>query len=542
MKQKRFKLNLMIFVLLGTMLVTSCGKQGVTSADTETLKEAGNTAEEAGSAAKEDGIPDGTYSLPITMEGGSGKASIRTPVTVKVDRGEITAEFVWSSSNYDYMIVDGKRYENEAPQGENSRFTVRVPDLTKPLTVIGDTVAMSKPHEIEYVITFSEVPGGKTGGTQEKTTAEEETTSRGSSAGNQEGNQEGDPEGPEFSSLEQTGTMELSYAECFTVSYYGSYSLIRTQSGDQYLLVEKDAPVPKGIPSDITLLKKPFDKTYLVSTSVMDHFRACGCMGSVRFSGTKQDDWYLQEAKDAMDRGDILYAGKYSAPDYELLLSEGCDLAIENTMIYHKPEVKSKLEELGIPVIVERSSYESHPLGRLEWIKLYGLLYDKQSEAEAYFEAQRTEAEQLMKNPATGKKTVFFHITATGMINVKKPGDYEAKMIELAGGEYILKEVSGIDEDGKSGMNLQMEEFYRLACEADILIYNSTIGGEITSLDELLRKNELFADFKAVKEHAVYCTSRDFFQESTHIAEFMNDLSNVYSGESADFTYLKRLD
>lgn len=62
----------------------------------------------------------------------------------------------------------------------------------------------------------------------------------------------------------------------------------------------------------------------------------------------------------------------YSAPDYELILSKNCDLAIESTMIYHKPEVKEKLEQFGIPVLVEHSSYESHPLGRTEWLKLYG--------------------------------------------------------------------------------------------------------------------------------------------------------------------------
>ena len=77
----------------------------------------------------------------------------------------------------------------------------------------------------------------------------------------------------------------------------------------------------------------------------------------------------------------MLYAGKYRMPDYELILSKGCDLAIENTMIFHDPEVKEKLEELGIPVIVETSSYESDPLGRLEWIKLYGALFGKEKEA-----------------------------------------------------------------------------------------------------------------------------------------------------------------
>ena len=66
----------------------------------------------------------------------------------------------------------------------------------------------------------------------------------------------------------------------------------------------------------------------------------------------------------------MYYAGKYNAPDYELILSKACDLAIESTMISHSPEVKEQLEQLGIPVLVERSSYESHPLGRMEWLKL----------------------------------------------------------------------------------------------------------------------------------------------------------------------------
>ena len=73
-----------------------------------------------------------------------------------------------------------------------------------------------------------------------------------------------------------------------------------------------------------------------------------------------------------MEDGRMLYAGKYNAPDYERILSGSCDLAVESTMIYHSPEVKEQLERLGIPVLVERSSYERHPLGRMEWLKLYG--------------------------------------------------------------------------------------------------------------------------------------------------------------------------
>ena len=78
-------------------------------------------------------------------------------------------------------------------------------------------------------------------------------------------------------------------------------------------------------------------------------------------SGTSAENWYLPEAKEAMENGEISYAGKYSAPDYERIVSANCGLAIENTMIYHTPEVKEQLEKFGIPVLVERSSYESDP-------------------------------------------------------------------------------------------------------------------------------------------------------------------------------------
>ena len=84
-------------------------------------------------------------------------------------------------------------------------------------------------------------------------------------------------------------------------------------------------------------------------------------MDRIALSGQKESDWYIDEAKAAMQAGTMVYAGKYSAPDYETILAEGCDLAIENTMIYHTPEVVEQLESVGVPVLIERSSYESDP-------------------------------------------------------------------------------------------------------------------------------------------------------------------------------------
>ena len=96
---------------------------------------------------------DGAYTMEITFEGGSGKAKILSPVTVTVKDRTATATLQWDSPNYDYMIVDGEKYLPVNPEG-NSVFEVPVPAFDEPFDVIGDTVAMSKPHEVEYTMTF----------------------------------------------------------------------------------------------------------------------------------------------------------------------------------------------------------------------------------------------------------------------------------------------------------------------------------------------------------------------------------------------------
>ena len=99
------------------------------------------------------GIADGTYTISIGFSGGTGKASITSPVTLYVKNGTYTAKVVWTSVNYDYMKVNGVKYLNEN-NGGNSTFTIPVPALDTYFTVIGDTLAMSSPHEIEYTLYF----------------------------------------------------------------------------------------------------------------------------------------------------------------------------------------------------------------------------------------------------------------------------------------------------------------------------------------------------------------------------------------------------
>ena len=240
----------------------------------------------------------------------------------------------------------------------------------------------------------------------------------------------------------------------------------------------------------------------------------------------------------------MIYAGKYNAPDYELILSKSCDLAIESTMIHHAPEVKEQLEQLGIPVLVERSSYESHPLGRMEWLKLYGVLLGKEELAKELFDEQLKQLGNLDAGKPLGRTVAFFYISSNGYVNVRKSSDYVAKIIEMAGGSYVPDNLME-NENALSTMNMQMEAFYASVKDADYLIYNSTIDGELKSLNELLAKSSLLADFKAVKEGNVWCTEKNLFQETMGLGDMILDIRRILTEENpdpAEMVYLYRLE
>ena len=193
--------------------------------------------------------------------------------------------------------------------------------------------------------------------------------------------------------LQYQHSMELQYAQGFSVDYYeGGYTVLTTfMDGRRFLVVPEGMPVPDEIPArdgkpasaevpDI-ILYRPVSNLYLVASSAMDMFSKLDSLDAISLSGQKESGWYIEEARKAMADGRILYAGKYNQPDYELILSKDCTLAIENRMITHAPEVVEKLESFHIPVMVEYSSYESHPLGRVEWIKFFGALLGKEEAA-----------------------------------------------------------------------------------------------------------------------------------------------------------------
>lgn len=340
-------------------------------------------------------------------------------------------------------------------------------------------------------------------------------------------------------SLVYERSLELTYAQNFTVDYYkGGYTLLTTtMDKTQLLIVPQGAKIPKNLDETIRVLHRPIADIYLVASSAMDMFCALDGLDAVAFSGQKEDGWYIESAREAMRSGDICYAGKYNKPDYEMIVSGHCALAIENMMVSHAPEVVEKLESFEIPVVIDYSSYESHPLGRVEWVKFYGALLGKETKAEQIFAQQAAILDKVSASEQTDKTVAFFFVTSNGLIQVRQSSDYVPKMIELAGGRYIFDNL-GDPETKRSMMNMQVEEFYAGAKDADFLIYNSSIDGGVSSVGELVDKCGVLADFKAVQNGDVWCTTNDMYQQSLSIGYLIEDIHAMLQGENGQMHYL----
>ena len=528
-------------LVLGLLGVCGCSSQAfVSEQQTETVL----TKEETGWK-----FQDGTYQMEVELLGGSGRASVTSPAKVEIKDGKAVATLEWSSPNYDYMVVDGEKYLPVNTEG-NSVFQIPVEAFDQDIAVIADTVAMSTPHEIEYTLNFHAGENGQNAAKAD-TTGQEDAD--GAEKGQQTAAVGGNPAKTAAAPLTYDHSMELSYAENFAVDYYeGGYKLLTTRlNGDRILIVPKHQQAPEdaealvspsaeGEPGKLIVLQEPVKNLYLVASSVMDMFAQLDSMDAISMCGLKEEDWYIPAAKQAMKDGTLLYAGKYSQPDYELLLSQNCSMAIENSMIYHTPEVMEKLEEFGIPTLVEYSSYEEHPLGRVEWVRFFGALLDQEEKADQLFEKQKEALKRVEAEESTGKTVAFFYITSNGLVQVRQSTDYIPKMIELAGGKYVFENL-GDPDSRRSTVNLQLEDFYDGAQDADFLVYNTTIDRQVQTLEDLLKKCSLLKDFKAVKNHQVWCTTEDMYQQSMSAGNLIEDFHRMLTGDDKETRYLYRL-
>lgn len=573
-------------------------------------------------------IPDGSYWIRVSMTGGSGRASITSPTGFYVKDGQATADIHWSSASYDYMKLDGARYEAFTDAAGHSAMTIPVSALDTAIPVLADTTAMSKPYEIEYQLTFDgsallPMTNGQSGMSTRTAGSSGTTDADGSVLWSA---------APEIDGLTFISSEKNDVAEYFRLSIYEDasgvkYQLLETAGGrHRYLIVPAEAQgaakssvsaesevssragteanqggkksaksgteaellftaraseansankEKKGDVLELTVLQQPLTTTYVAASAVMAPLCDLGAVRQIRFSGLREEGWYVDEARAAMKEGTMLFAGKYSEPDYETLLREGCDLALESTMIYRAPEVTEKLNALGIPVYIDYSSYEPHVLGRLEWVRVYGALFGHEEKAQQWYASERDriraiqkdaeksieKSETIISKDSKNKSSatqvssgsagtdmtadqrptvVYFYVNASGQIQVRQPNDYIPELLELAGARYLAPDMSGLGGSRKSNVTVSLEDFYSSCRNADYLIYSATLDRPLSSIQELLGKNALFADFKAVKEGHVYTTDKDFYQLSDRMADFAEDVSRMLQGQG-DMHFLKQV-
>ena len=551
----------LVMVLLMGVLPAGCARKE-SAAETggpEQVTEESGKEQVTEDSGPEQVAEDGTFRPSLfRAEGGTGKVKI-TCEEVNVREGAAEAVIEFSSPHYEWVKKDDVTYEPENAGEENrktSRFRIPV-ILDEEQAISALTTAMSQPHEVEYTIfvSLTEEEGGAAGSeadaegaagdgvagdstaadqeTSEDEFSDEEAYGSGGESARAESAVERDANGaPLLPGLTFRSAMEPEYAEAFDIYEYEAhgaeapYHLIDVRDSALYLLVPDGAEVPEGMPEGITVLGRPLQNLYVAATSSMALFDAAGALDLVKLTGTDVKGWYIDAPKKALESGAMRYAGKYSAPDYELLQSSGCDLAVESMMILHTPEVKEKLEELGIPVFIDTSSRESHPMGRTEWIRLYGVLTGHEEDAEAFFAAQKEKFAASENYADTGKSVAFFSISSSGNVIVRAADDYIPRMISLAGGHYVFEDL--VNESGNSAsVRLSMEDFYNTALDADYLIYNATIEKPVGSVRELCGKFALLSEFKAVQDGNVWQVSKSLYQSPDIAAQMIEDVHKM---------------
>ena len=648
--EERRRYRIRILLVMVVLVLSGCGARSRgTDASAAQPSETSLSAAGLLSFSELSEIPDGSYWIRVSMTGGSGRASISSPTGFYVKDGQATADIHWSSASYDYMKLDGVRYDAFTDAAGHSAMTIPVSALDAAIPVLADTTAMSKPYEIEYQLSFdgsallpmtdasmaeahalptdevnramqsatTQVADAETsdsaGGSGNRTNASAETSTKTAGASGTVGESSVHwSAAPEIEGLTFISSEKNDVAEYFRLSVYedasgAKYQLLETAGGlHRYLIAPADAQVSdrksdhftaraseansankekKGDALELTVLQQPLTTTYVAASAVMAPLCDLGAVSQIRFSGLREEGWYVDEARTAMKEGSMLFAGKYSEPDYETLLREGCDLALESTMIYRSPEVIEKLGALGIPVYIDYSSYEPHVLGRLEWIRVYGALFGHEEKAQQWYQTERDRIRAIQKDAETssgeasqsGKSTeksetktsrnskneassigtssgragtdttadlrptvVYFYVNSSGQIQVRQPHDYIPELLELAGARYLAPDMSSLGGSRKSNVTVSLEDFYSSCRDADYLIYSATLDRPLSSIQELLGKNALFADFKAVKEGHVYTTDKDFYQLSDRMADFAEDVHRMLQGQG-DMHFLKQV-
>lgn len=338
-------------------------------------------------------------------------------------------------------------------------------------------------------------------------------------------------------------SMELKYANNFSVDYCANGCKIIVDGSERtFLWVPEGNEIPDDT-GDMIVLQAPLTKLGCFSTTHAALFNAIGAVDKITLVTSAQEKWQIAQVAQQMEEGTTIYVGKNSAPDFELISQAAPQVIIitANTM-HGSTEVLEKLDELGIFYVADSQHLETHPLGRVEWVKLIGALLDMEEEADAYFDNACNRVEEVAASVMgqTTHPSIIQTYVYNNLFYVRNGASYVNKMLTMAGGTYPFADLNP-EDSGNTKMSV--EEFYASTLDTDILIYDNIDDPNVSCIADILEYGDYLADMKAIKEGNVWGLKKNYFQAYDDVATMIEDIATIiyYPENEAQLHYFYRL-
>lgn len=351
------------------------------------------------------------------------------------------------------------------------------------------------------------------------------------------------PAAADKNDLTVVSSMQLQYANNFSVDYCANGCKIITDGGERtFLWVPEGSEIPDDT-GDMIVLQAPLTKLGCFSTTHATLFNAIDALDKVTMVTTAQEKWYIEQVAQQIADGTTIYVGKNSAPDYELISDAAPQVIIISANTLHgSEEVLGKLDELGIAYIADSQHLENHPLGRVEWVKLVGALLDMEDEADAYFDDAVKRVEEVAASVANQSEhpSIIQTYIYNGVVYVRNGASYVNKMLEMAGGIYPFADLNPEDS---GNTKMAIEEFYAAAVDTDILLYDNTSDTSVSSVADILAYGDYLGDMKAIKEGNVWGIQKNYWQSADDVATMIEDIAAIiyYPEEAENLHYFYKL-
>lgn len=295
---------------------------------------------------------------------------------------------------------------------------------------------------------------------------------------------------------------EIEYAEGFEVEYFGSYKVIRVvrpwRDSDvtfTYVLVQCGTPVPEGY-EDAAIIEVPVSTAVSMSTTYLPHFVELGLIDHL--VGVDEFDFvYSPEIRERIDAGELVELGGGTAVNVEQTIDLDPDLILTYGLGIPDYDAHPMLLDAGLAVALNSDYMETSPLGRAEWIKFNAMFFNREAEANAYFDDAAGRYNELvaLAAGAADRPTVLVNAMFSGTWYAAGGDSYIARLIADAGGDYLWS-----DDDSGGALSLSFEAVLERAQDADIWL-NPNFW---LSLDEGAAEDERYAEFAAFQNGRVY--------------------------------------